>query len=71
MGLNWTQHAGLYPWKARTEKGAYEVASYLGSHGPRYVAWFKTGKDIQDVSGMHRDIEHVKAQAEKHAMSHD
>lgn len=65
--LTWKQAAGVKPWSAKTAAGEYIVNSYMGKYGPRFVAWFRTGKDIKDVSGMHGDIEYVKARAERHA----
>lgn len=66
MTLEWQQFSGLYPWRARVEGGAYEVATYIGSHGPRYLAWFKTGGDVTPVSDMSGDVEYVKGAAERH-----
>lgn len=37
--IEWVQHAGVYPLKSKC--GKFQVACYIGSGGPRYLAWYK------------------------------
>lgn len=66
--IDWVQHAGVYPLKSRC--GKFQVACYIGSGGPRYLAWYMPRPSApQPIDPMCGTLEEARLQAEEFAMA--